>query len=174
MKHLAVALVVFGAGLMSGCSDLLSLNEFVAEEEAVMDPALLGVWTHDDATFAIQRKGNSYNIRYLEKGAPALHFDGRLVKAGEAKLLDIVEVSEDPFVLPLHALVRVWTEGNTLHWTFLDSDWLKEEAGRRFAVHKDKKRSVITTSGKEWRNIVWQLAADEKAYSNQETATRVQ
>lgn len=174
-KLIGLAAVVVSAMLSAGCTELGSLNEFVAASESVMDNSLLGVWTSGDSTFAIQAAGSAYDIRYFEKGPTCLKLQARMIRVGDAKLLDIVQDADEPFVLPAHFLVRVWTEGNTLYWSFLDSDWIKQETGRRFAIHKDDKRLIITASGDEWRKSALLLAADDKAYSGKrESATKVQ
>ena len=48
MKHLAFSLALACVITLTGCSSLVSLNPFVTDKEAVMDPALLGVWTNEN------------------------------------------------------------------------------------------------------------------------------
>src|SRR5436190_1702320 len=121
------------AMLLTGCTSLVSLNPFFTDEEAVADPALAGVWTREDTTFAIKLEDKTYSITYIEKST-AMKFEARMIRVGDAKLLDLVPVNDDPFVVPVHSLVRVWTEGATLRWTFLETDWLKEQVGRHLAT----------------------------------------
>jgi hypothetical protein len=168
------AILALAALLNAGCTELVSLNPFVTEQEAVADRALTGVWTTNDHTIAIQLNGSTYTITYLEKGPQALKFEGRLIVVGDVKLLDLIETSDDPFVMPVHMLVRAWPEGNSLKWTFVDSDWMKEQVALRVSVHSQDKRRVITASGDEWRQAIRKLAVDDKASKDGETLTRVQ
>jgi hypothetical protein len=173
-KYLALAGLALSAALTSGCSDVASLNEYIAAEESVADRSLLGVWTKDDTTFVVQADGNEYKIRYMEKIPTAMPFRARLAIVNGARILDVVEESDDSFVVPLHVLVRVWTTPNTLEWTFLDSKWMQEQAGRRFSIHQSEKRRIITAAGAEWRKAALLLAADDQAYDGKrETLTRV-
>jgi hypothetical protein len=172
-KIIGMAAVAIAATFCGGCSELLSLNEFVAAEQSVMDRSLLGVWTSKDGSFAIQQDGNEYTIRYFEKG-PAFKFQARMIRVGDAKLLDVVEDTDEPFLVPVHFLVRVWTEGSTLSWTFLDSDWMKEQTGRRVALQPRDKSRLIVASGAQWSAELLKFAADDKAYNNRNELTRVQ
>jgi len=173
-KIMGMAAVAIAATFCGGCSELFSLNEFVTAEQSVMDRSLLGVWTWNDANFTIQADGNSYTIRYFDKG-PALKFHARLIRVGDAKLLDVVEDIDEPFVVPVHFLVRVWTEGGTLSWTFLDSDWMKEQTGRRVALQASRDKSrLIVASGTQWSAELLKFAADDKAFSSRNELTRVQ
>ncbi len=171
---LTFVLVAAAAVFTTGCTEFVSLNPFVPEQEAVMDPALLGVWTSDDATFIVKQNDKAYSIAYMEKGPTAMKFEGHLIKVGDAKLLDVLSITEDPFVLPAHLLVRVWTGGHTLRWAFLDTGWLKDQAGRQGAVQTIDKRTVVTAAGPAAREALLKLAADDKAYDNTNTLTRVQ
>lgn len=174
-RTLGLAALALSATLMTGCTEVGSLNEFVTADESVMDKALLGVWTSDDSTFAIQADGNAYIIRYFDKGPSAARFHARMIRVGDVKLLDVVQEADDAFMLPLHFLVRVWSEGNTLYWAFTDSGWMKEEAGRRLATRKFDKRHIITAPGTEWRKTALLLAADDRAYSGKrESLAKVQ
>jgi hypothetical protein len=168
------AILALAALLNAGCTELVSLNPFVTEQEAVADQSLAGVWTSDDHTIAIRLDGSKYTVTYFEKGPHALKFDGRLIVVGDVKLMDVVEDQDDPFVQPVHMLVRLWPDGHSLKWTFVDSDWMKEQVALRVSVHSQDKRRVITASGDEWRQAIRKLAVDDKASKDGETLTRVQ
>ena len=66
MKPLVLSLVLTSAITLTGCSTLVSLNPFVTDEQAVMDPALLGIWTNQDGkeTYWIRQDGAGYSICY--------------------------------------------------------------------------------------------------------------
>src|SRR3954470_4159150 len=92
------------AGLlgMTGCSTLLSTDAFTNDGEAMVDPHLAGAWTNEDDTIFIRLNWTLYDVTYLDNGKDATKFTGRLVKVGDALLLDLSRVTDDPFVLPLH------------------------------------------------------------------------
>lgn len=176
MRFPSLVLTVAGAIAMTGCSSLVSLNQFVGDKDAVSDPALAGVWSGDngDSTFAIRQDGTSYTITYIEKSSQAARFQARLMKAGGAELLDLVSTNEDPFQIPVHTIVRVWPGGNSLKMAFLDSDWLKQNAAQSLATTTANDRLLIIAPGDAVRGFLMKFGADEKAYSKPDLLERVQ
>ena len=80
MKPLILSLALAGALTLTGCTSLISLNSFVTDEQAVMDPALLGVWTNAEGKdiYWITEDGSGYKIRYASgdagvSGAAGVH-----------------------------------------------------------------------------------------------------
>ena len=51
-----------------------------------------------------------------------------MIKAGDARILDLTPAEEDAFQVPAHTPMRVWVEGATLRIAFLDSKWLVAHA----------------------------------------------
>src|ERR1035438_7285391 len=129
MKHLALSVALAGAITLTSCSKLVSLSRFVTDEQAVMDPALLGIWTSQDGKdiYWVREDGNGYSIRHLDDSSGSQEFKARLRVADDFKLLDLVSANEDAFQIAVHTPMRVWTEGSTLRMALLDSDWLKSE-----------------------------------------------
>ena len=158
----------------TGCTTLLSTNGFVAEEEASVDPHLAGTWAHEDDTILIRQNGKTYEITYLDKGKDALKFGARLVRVGDAMLLDLSRDSEDPFVTALHFAVRVWPEPGMLRWTLVDSDWLKEQAGQLLPTQRDGDRTIVTAPGPAVREFMRRFGGDERARGKVETWMRAQ
>jgi hypothetical protein len=158
----------------TGCTTLLSTNGFVAEEEALVDPHLAGTWTNDGDTILIRLNGKAYEITYLDKGKDAIRFGARLVKVGDAMLLDLSRDSEDPFVMTLHFAVRVWPEVSMLRWTLVDSDWLKEQAVQLLPTQRDGDRTIVTAPAPAVREFVRRFGGDERARGKIETWTRAQ
>jgi hypothetical protein len=177
MKHLALSLALAGAITLTGCSSLVSLNPFVTDQQAVMDPALLGVWSSQDGkdVYWVTQDGTGYDIRYLsDSGDHSLALKGRLMVAGDLKLLDLVSANDDPFQLGVHTPMRVWTEGSTLRMAFLDSGWLKEQAGRQLPTAPVKDRILITAPSEAVGNFLAKIGADPKAYDEPEVLRRAQ
>ena len=153
----------------TGCTTLLSTHPFVAEEDTIVDPLLPGTWTDGDDTVLIRLNGKAYEITFVD-GKDAVKFSARLVKVGDAMLLDLSRDSDDPFVMGLHFVVRVWPEPSMLRWTLVDSDWLKEQAKALPSV-KDKDRTILTAGARE---LLSRLGTDERAHGKIESWTRAQ
>jgi len=165
---------VLGAALgLTGCSELVSLNSIAAEGASLQDPALPGVWAGSDEMFIVRQDGSGYRIVYVDKDS-SRKFRAVLFQAGEAKLLDLVPEEEDPFRVPVHIVVRVWTEPSTLRWTFLDTDWLKQQARKALVSQDSADRTLLTAPGAAVRGFLNTFGADERAYKEANTLSRVQ
>lgn len=176
MKPLVLSLALAGAITLTGCSTLVSLNPFVTDEQSVMDPALLGLWTNQDGkdTYRISQDGNGYIIRYSSDSSDTFQFKAHLMVAGDVKLLDLVSANEDAFQIAVHTPARVWTEGNTLRFAFLQADWLKEQAGRQLPTVPSKDRTLLTGPGDAVRTFFAKVGADPRAGDDPEVLHRVQ
>ena len=115
MKFFTLSLMVAGTIALTGCSTLVSLNPFVTDEQAVLDPALPGVWISQDGkeTYMIRQEGTGYSIRFLSDSSESYQFKAKLMAAGDVKLLDLVSANDDAFQLTVHTPVRVWVDSNT-------------------------------------------------------------
>jgi hypothetical protein len=176
MKHLALSLVLACAITLTGCSSLVSLNPFVTEAQAVMDPALLGVWTNENGkeTYLVRQEGTGYSIRYFPDSSDSYQFKARLMVADGVKLLDLVSANEDSFQINVHTPVRVWTEGSKLRIAFLESRWLKEQASKQLPTVPAKDRTLITAPSEAARSFLAKVGADPKACDEPEELRRVQ
>jgi len=182
MRFPTLAIALTGALFLTGCTKLVSLNPSVTDKEATMDPALLGVW-HDpdgDDTCIVKQAGNAYTITYVDKSSTH-RFEGRLWLAGDAKLLDLVasdskgdSSNESPLKIPVHATMRVWSEGDTLRLAFLDSDWLREQALQRLPVQIVGDRTVITAPSVVVRTFLVKYGTDPKAHGDPEVLRKGQ
>jgi hypothetical protein len=175
MRFPSLVLALAGTVAMTGCSSLISLNSFATDQDAVLDPALAGVWSGDNgnATYVIKPDGAGYAITYMEK-SDATKFQAKLMKAGDAELLDLVSADDNPFQLQVHTIVRVWPGGNSLKFAFLDSDWLRQQAAKQLATAPTGDRLLITAPGEAVRSLLLKYGADEKAYGAVEVLARVQ
>ena len=180
MKHSLLALALAGATALTGCSSLVSLNPFVTDAQAVMDPALLGIWTNAEGkeTYLVREDGNGYNIRFLDGTDSGYLFKAHLMVAGDVKLLDLVSADDDAFRLSVHTPVRIWTEGATLRIAFLETGWLKEQAARQLstapAASQVKDRVLITAPGEAVGKFLAKFAADPKACDEPDVLRRLQ
>jgi hypothetical protein len=176
MKPLILSLVLAGAITLTGCSSLISLNSFVTDEQAIMDPTLLGVWTNAEGKdiYWITQDGSGYKIRYASEGAGVYECKANLMVAGAVKILDLVAANEDAFQLVVHTPVRVWIESGTLRFNFLQSDWLKEQAGKQVPTALTKDRLLITGPGESVGSFLAKTGADARASDEPEVLHRVQ
>jgi hypothetical protein len=153
---------------LAGCSAMVSLQPFVSEQYATFDPALTGVWADkDDGLYLIKQDGKGYNIRSVNKNG-ALTYSAQLYKNGDLWLLDLVSSNDDPFQLAVHTPVRVWVEGNTLKFAWLDSSWLKEKARKQLAVEDVGDRALITAPGDKVLAFLLTYGAAGDAYGTPE------
>lgn len=161
--------------LTSGCSSVVSLHPFVSDREAVADPALAGVWSdrNEENTYLVQQFDTGYKITVIGKDSQALKFEARMMQAGDARLLDLVSVSDDPFQVPVHTIVRVWPGGSTLKLAFLDSPWLQDQVRRHLAAETVKDRLMILSTGESVREFLVKYGAQDKAYGDVELLSRV-
>lgn len=176
MKHLLFSLVLASAATLTGCASLVSLNPIVTDDQAVMDTALLGVWTSSDGkdTCSVRQDGTAYKIRYLSDSSDTYQFKARLMVAGEVKLLDLVSANEDAFQLSVHTPLRVWTEGSTVRVAFPQTSWLKEQALGNLTVAQTKDRTLMTAESDAISAFLVKSVADPRAYEEAEAFHRVQ
>lgn len=169
MKLASLMLALAGALVLTGCSDLVSLNPFVTEKQAVMDANLAGAWKSDDndSLFIVQKNSSSYTVIYADGKGASQKFTAMLFKAGDAELLDLVSENEAFLQVPVHAVVRVWPEGSLLRWTFLDSKWLREQTGKELVSQPSGDAQLLTSPGEAVRNLLLKYGGDSKAYENE-------
>jgi hypothetical protein len=173
-------LPVVAVGLvLTGCDvptpSLLSLEPAVTGQEAPPDTLLAGAWESsegDEVCLVRKGKDNAFHILFLSGNSP-LAFEGRLFRAGDARILDLEPQGDDHFRVTGHAFARVWVEGNTLRWAFLDSDWLKEQLAA-FPNRTADGKTVLLAPGPVVRAFVEKVGADERACSAQVAWQRMQ
>jgi hypothetical protein len=175
MKLTPIVLTLAGT-MCVGCSTLASLDPFIPEQEAVTDKALPGVWQNakGDDTYIIRQDDKGYSILYMSGGSAPSRFHALVTRVGGAELLDLVSADDNAFQIQPHHLVRVWPEGATLRWAFLDSDWMKEQAARQLSTRKLEDRLLISASPEAAHALMLKHASDERAIHDTETLTRVQ
>jgi hypothetical protein len=168
MKILSLTLALAGAAALTGCSNLVSLNPIVTGNQAVMDANLAGTWKggDGDVLVVVPKDDSSYSITYTNTKETTLKLTAMVFRAGDAELLDLVNDNEGFLQVPVHAVVRVWPEGNMLRWTFLDSKWLREQAGRELASLPRGDGQLLTAPGDAVRRTLLKYAGDSKAYEN--------
>ena len=132
---LALALALFA----SPACLVVSSNPAYDGESIGWDPALVGNWydADDNSSMQIERaEWRSYKIRYvhpIETG----DLTGYLTAVGDDRYLDVMPqrgVDRGSLLIPVHAVLRVRQEGDTLELTPLSYDWFFDRLRARVAV----------------------------------------
>ena len=167
MRFGLLTIAAAAATLMTGCSEMVSLNGFVPDSLAAGNPALPGVWADSDSLYVVKAKGLDYNIAVtpLDGKGATLTFNARLLRAGSAEILDMVPAGEDdPFRVSVHTPVRIWVDAKTLRFTFLDSPWLRERAQLQLAASPVEKRVLLTAPEEAVSRFLLLNGGDDRAY----------
>ena len=178
MKLTSMLLALAGVLILTGCDNpaLLSLEPVVTDQDAVFDTTLLGTWgaSQDKDLCIFRRDGDSgYAITYLSGGG-VRQFSARLFRIGEVSMLDLTPDGSDDFQIAGHALVRIWTEGGALRWSYLDTEWLRKQASQLLPNRADDKRMVLTAPGAAVRTFVAKYGVDDKAHGDATEWQRMQ
>ena len=166
MRIPQLVLALAGTLLCTGCAELIGLHPFVTDTEAALDTRLLGVWTDDDDVYIVRQDGNGYTIGYSseKKSSEYYKLKAKMLKVGEARILDLTPAEEDAFQIAAHTPLRVWVEGATLRIAFLDSKWLQDLATAHLAVQENDKRLLITSPQEDVTRFLLTYGADDRAY----------
>lgn len=165
----------------SGCL-VLSLQPAYEAGSVVFDDALLGAWenTEDGMRATIERgEWRSYKVTHMDRFATR-SFQANLTKVGDATFLDLTElrgVDPGPYLVPVHGILRVGVEGDTLTVAMLDYAWFmraitEKTIGRLAAAVDDRRNAVITAPSVELRR--WLPGAPDAAFSTPLTFKRRQ
>ena len=148
MRIIGALLTAAAAFTLAGCSTMVSLHPFVTDQQAVFDPALVGVWAKagSDELYVVRQDGNGYKIRRIDN-SNSQSFSANLLKVGDLRILDLVSETDDPFQLAVHTPLRVWVEDATLRFATLDTAWLKENARKQIPIEDAGDRALITAPG---------------------------
>jgi hypothetical protein len=176
MRAFLFVLAIVFMLLLSGCTDLLSVNPLATAETAVFDAGLTGEWScadQDCEGVALIRAGSAqkkdYDIVWLPRNADddVLHLKGQLVKVGDRLVFDLIAVKQTSLAVPAHffMLVEKTADGVKFHW--LDSDWLRSRVipqnALPHAMVGDK--PVITAGSAEINAFLAKFGLDPQAVS---------
>jgi hypothetical protein len=166
MRIPQLVLALAGTLLCTGCAELIGLHPFVTDTEAALDTRLLGVWTDDDDVYMVRQDGNGYTIGYSseKKSSEFYKLKAKMLRVGEARILDLTPADEDAFRIAAHTPLRVWVEGATVRIAYLDSEWLRERASAQLAVQKVGDRLLITSPGEEVTRFLLTYGGDDRAF----------
>ena len=140
---------------LPGCL-VLSLNPVYTDDSLIWDAELLGKWhdADDNVLVEIQRgEWRSYRIHYehpIESG----DLTGYLTTIGDERYLDVMPIrgaDRGSFLVPVHAILRVRLQGDTLDVAPLSYDWFVDRvrAARDtsgLALTRDQNENVLILS----------------------------
>ncbi|MBI3005004.1 MAG: hypothetical protein HYY49_06260 [Ignavibacteriales bacterium] len=172
-SRLLPAAILLAAFIVSGC--LRSLHPLYSDKTLVFDQNLVGSWVDQDSSMwtFIQTGQKSYELVYTEKGSPG-RFKAHLVKLGKFVFLDLFP--EEPVLqngfykfhlVPVHSILRVWIEENTLRMAMLDHDWFKNQVDKKKVklAHEHRGNEIILTAATDdLQKFVVKYANDPKAF----------
>ena len=178
LTSILAALAAFA--ILTGCDTLapglLSLEPVATANDIATDSALPGTWQSqgDKDLIAIVRQADDggYQIAALSGGS-VMNFQAQLFRVKDAEFLDLSPADDNDFRIPGHAVVRVWVDGPTFRWAFLDSDWLRQRAAA-LATHTGNGKMQLFSPADTVRAFIAANGANEKAYGQMATWQRAQ
>jgi len=134
-RRVAFAVLVVATLQLGGC--MFSVSPLYTAKELVYDPALVGSWTVDTATWKFEKAGESaYKLTLTEHGTatPAV---AHLVQLGEHRFLDLCPDKSglNPLkqadlyknsLIPGHLFLQVLRINPSLQIKALDEEWLSK------------------------------------------------
>ena len=167
MRLLWIAPVV-AALLLTGCGDLLSVAGLSNKGNTVFDPTLVGAWSSGDAVIIVQAGDDqSYGIHWLGtegKETPQIvRMEGRLVKLGDQKILDLTAADPGAFAIPCHVFLRIRPVKEGLKVQFVDSKWIREQVPSSLASFMQDNHPVLTAPAPQVEAFLVKFGFDERA-----------
>jgi hypothetical protein len=179
MKLISMVVAVAAFSLLAGCDVtvpvLISVEAVATANDTAMDAGLLGTWEEqgNKDLVAVIRMADSggYQISILSGGS-VMTFGAKVFFVKESEFLDLAPTDDNDFRIPGHAVVRIWTDGAALRWSFLDSDWLKQKAAGLTAHSADGKMQIFAPAATV-RAFIAAYGTDDQAYGKVATWVRV-
>jgi hypothetical protein len=153
--RLAIIVAVLCAALASSGCLVLSLQPAYDAESVAFDESLLGTWINaDDGTQAIIDRGEwrSYKVAFKDRFVTRT-LQGNLTRIGPATYLDLTEqrgTETALFLVPVHGIIRIEMNGDTLLAAVLDYGWFSRALERknleRLTAAFDDRRNALIVS----------------------------
>jgi hypothetical protein len=169
--------VVFAAFLLTGCGDLPSVEGLANKGNTVFDPSLVGAWNSGDAVVIVQagddvQAGDAQSYRISWLGADGsegpetpriVRMEGRLVKIGDQRILDLSASNPGAFAIPCHVFVRLRPVKEGLKLQFVDSKWIREQVPSSLASFMQDNHAVLTAPAAQIEAFLLKFGLDERA-----------
>jgi hypothetical protein len=162
---------VFAAVLLTGCGDLPSVQGLANKENTVFDPSLVGAWNSGDAVVIVQAGNDqSYRVHWLgaeDAEGPEtpriVRMEGRLVKIGDQRILDLTASNPGAFAIPCHVFLRVRPVKEGLKVQFVDSKWIRQQVPSSLASFVQDNHPVLTAPAPQIEAFLLKFGLDERA-----------
>ena len=181
MKVLWLTLLLAGTLLLTGCGDLMSLESIATKDNTIFDGALLGTWTDNQDTLCVVRPADKeydkvYNIVWIgtADSGEITRLQGRLVRMGDQRVLDVWGVDPGAFSVAAHVFLRVRVAAGALELRFLDSEWLQKQVKQSslaWLLFED--HPVITAPPAQLLTFLQQFGLKEEALDKPILLTRL-
>jgi hypothetical protein len=154
-----------GLLLLAGC--LPSLNAVYTEDNLIMDPTVVGVWTQpgSNATWELsQRDARSYTLVYTNDNGHPARFVAHLANVEGTQFLDLypetMETDANGFyqlhVVPIHTIYLVRQTEPELQLASIDYDW--------FAKHLENHPDAIQHATFNGRKLITAPTAEVQSF----------
>ena len=171
--------LLIAATLSSGCL-VLSLQPAYDDASIAFDEALLGQWenSEDQTSLTIERaQWRSYRITTTDRSSTH-SYQGNLTTIGNSTFFDVTDARGNdygPYLVPVHGIVRVKIDGDTLVGSDLHYDWFRramtrKTLGRLAAAVDDRRNIILSSTTAELR--AWLARAPADAFDPPTTLTR--
>jgi len=159
---------VFAAVLLTGCGDLPSVEALANKGNTVFDPTLVGAWNSGDAVIIVHAGDDqSYGIHWLgaegTETPQIVRMEGRLVKLGDQRILDLTAADPGAFAIPCHVFLRIRPVKEGLKVQFVDSKWIREQVPSSLASFMQDNHPVLTAPAPQIEAFLLKFGFDERA-----------
>lgn len=181
MRNRVTGWIITGLFCFVGC--VPSLHELYTEDTVVYDPAILGDWQQDEATWSISGDPNakSYKILITQKENDKIFenkMDGRLVELDGKRYLDMfpdknVDLNVGSWfftgLLRAHLFLKLEVKDGNLLLSAMNPNTVEEMLKQNPEIVKHEKtedRSVLTASPKELQVFIKKYGSTEKFFGD--------
>lgn len=179
MRRTAFTAVLLASLVSSGCL-VLSLQPAYDDASVAFDEALVGQWENADDQTSVTiepAQWRSYKITLTDRTSTHT-YQGNLTRIGGTTFMDVTEVRGTdfgPYLVPVHGIIRVKVDGDTLTGADLRYDWFlqampRKTLGRLAAAIDDRRNVILSSTTAELR--AWLARAPAEAFDAPTTLTR--
>lgn len=150
------ALAVAALAMCTSACLVVSLHPAYDDESIAWDEALIGAWIDKDDNSSMEIEASdwrSYRIKYvhpIETGT----LTGHLTTIGNDRFLDLMPVKGEDrgsFLVPIHVMLRIRLDGDSLQLTPLAYRWFHERVKSRAGVAglnlvEDQKQNAVISA----------------------------
>ncbi|MBI2428239.1 MAG: hypothetical protein HYV29_05485 [Ignavibacteriales bacterium] len=179
MKSFRIALVTVIAIVFAGCP-VRSIFPLFTDQDAVLNPALIGTWEADDETYTFEKlKEKNYQLVIRsKKESDSTTYVVWLGKIGSHWFLDSYPIvnSDEHHYMSVHVFTRMKLEGDTLRLASLEADWISkmiDEKKIKITHVRRENEVILTASTKELQQLMGTIANNREAFPDENAFVRI-